>query len=171
MTNLRLGQTTNSAIFQEEAPQRILAAARDTLDWGIAWCCGIEGMHPHDLIRLRPKNLDGQGFLRWFRAKNRQPRSAMVPEADRPRMAVLLQLLAKSPPTTKTVWMRARSLTARAGYQGGPRVLRKTAILNDLRRQKGRSDQMDLVAARAGCKRETVIMYYLELQQWEEAGR
>lgn len=161
----------NTAIFDEAAPTKIIAAARDVLDWGIAWCCVVEGMHPHDVIRLRPGNLDSQGFLRWSRAKNRHPRSAMVPEGDRPKMQDFLEHLRKKAPSRQTVHARARALTARAGYAGGPRVLRKTAILQDLRRQMGRADMLDLVAARAGCKRETVIMYYLDLQQWERAGR
>lgn len=169
------GPAENVAIFDAEAPARILAAARDTLDWGIAWCCGTEGMHPHDVIRLRPGNLDSQGFLRWSRAKNAHPRSALISATDLPRMREFLELMRRKAPTRQTIHARARALTERAGYAGGPRVLRKTAILADLRRYLAepspRPDMMDLVAARAGCKRDTVAMYYLDLRSWEAAGR
>ncbi len=160
------------ALFDPRAPERILAAAEDELDWGIAWCCVREGMHPHNLVRLRPKNLDErEGWLQWVRAKNQAPRRTLVPVADRERLASFLRLLAKDPPSVKTVWARARLMVARAGFEGGPRVLRKTFILNELRRllPGGRPDVMDLVAMRAGCKRETVAQYYLDLNQWEEA--
>ncbi len=153
------------AIFDPKAPDRILVAAQDDLDWGIAWCCVREGMHPEQIRRLSTRNFDGE-WLQWIRVKNEAPRRTLVPELDRERLRAFLKV---PKPSRKTIWDRAKKMVARAGYKGGPRVLRKTFILNELRRFRDRHDALDLVAVRAGCRRETVIQHYLDLRQWEQA--
>ena len=159
--------TGNLALFDPDAPARILAAAQDDLDWGIAWCLLREGMHPTQILRLKPGDLHGD-WLRWKRVKNEKPREAFVLDGDKQRMELFL---AMQKPTRKTIWMRAVSMSRRAGYDATPRELRKTAILNWIREYRGRNDMMDLIAARAGCSREVVARFYLSLTQWEEAGK
>lgn len=157
--------TGNLAIFDPEAPAKILAAAQDDLDWGIAWCCVREGMHPKNIEALSQRNLDREGWLQWIRVKNAAPRRTLVPPRDLERLGRFLTL---SKPSRVTIWKRAVALCLRAGFQdGGPRVLRKTFILNELRRYRDRADCIDLVAMRAGCRRETIMQYYLDLNQWE----
>jgi hypothetical protein len=156
----------NVAIVDPRAPDLIFAAAKDDLDWGIAWCTLREGMHPENIRRLTRKSMDGDGWLSWIRVKNETPARALVPPDERPRMTAFLAL---SKPSRVTIWARASALTERAGFAGGPRVLRKTFILNELRRFRGRADAIDLVSARARCRRETVIRHYLDLEQWERA--
>lgn len=160
--------TGNLAIFDPEAPAKILAAARDDLDWGIAWTILREGMHPEQIRRLRPDNLKGGEWLVWRRVKNENPRQAFVPQADRERMG---RFLAWDKPSRVTIWHRAVAMASRAGYEANPRELRHTAILNWLREYAGRNDALDLTAARAGCSREVVSRYYISLRQWEELGR
>ena len=160
---------SNLALFDVAAPNRILAAARDDLDWGIAWCCVREGMHPTNVARLTPKNMDEEGWLQWIRVKNAAPRRTLVPEADRARLRIFLAL---DKPTRKTMWLRMDQLIRRAGFPGGgPRVLRKTFILNELRRFQGRTDVFLLVAQRAGCTVGVVVQHYLDLEQWEAVGK
>jgi hypothetical protein len=148
------------------APEKLLAAARDDLDWGIAWCCVREGMHPEQIRRLGPMNLDREGWLQWIRVKNAEPRRTLVDLRDRER---LTRFLALDKPSVVTIWKRMVALTRRAGFDGGPRVLRKTYILNELRRLKDHPDKIDLVALRAGCSRKTLLQFYLDLDQWEQA--
>jgi hypothetical protein len=163
-----LGPTPNTGIADPAAPGRILAAAADLLDWGIAWCCVLEGMHPTQIIRLRSPAFDGQ-MLHWIRVKNEKPRRTLIGPEDKERLLQFLALMDRpaTRPTRKTIWQRSRLMVARAGFEGGPRVLRKTFILNELRKHRGRADMMDLVAIRAGCTRETVAQHYLDLDQWE----
>lgn len=159
--------TGNLAIFDPDAPKRIFAAARDDLDWGIAWCILREGMHPEQIRRLKVSDVKGD-WLTWVRVKNKKPRQAIILDGDRERLISFLEM---GKPTRKTIWLRSKDMTHRAGYDAGPRELRKTAILNWIRDYRGRQDMMDLVAARAGCTVQTVIRYYLDLTQWEEAGK
>lgn len=159
--------TGNLAIFDPDAPDRILAAAKDDLEWGIAWCLLKEGMHPTQIIRLKPSDLQGT-WLRWKRVKNEKPREAFVNDGDRERFA---SFLAMKKPTRKTIWLRTVAMARRAGYDATPRELRKTAILSWIRMYRGRQDMMDLIAARAGCSKEVVARFYLSLTQWEEAGK
>lgn len=159
--------TGNLAIFDPDAPDRILAAAQDDLEWGIAWCILREGMHPTQIIRLEPKNLKGP-WLTWKRVKNEKPREAFINDGDLPRISAFLKM---PKPTRKTIWLRAVAMSRRAGYDATPRELRKTAILSWIRQYKGRQDMMDLIAARAGCSKDTVARFYLSLTQWEEAGK
>ncbi len=159
--------TGNLALFDPEAPAKILAAAQDDLDWGIAWTILKEGMHPEQIRRLRPDNLKGE-WLVWKRVKNENPRQAFVPEADRERMTAFLKMLK---PSKVTIWARAKAMTHRAGYDANPRELRHTAILNWLREYGDRHDALDLVAARAGCSKEVIARYYISLRQWEELGK
>ena len=158
--------TGNLAIFDPDAPARILAAAQDETDWGIAWCLLKEGMHPTQIVRLSGKNLHGD-WLTWKRVKNERPREAFVPKDDQTR---LLAFLENHKPTRKTMWLRVIAMSRRAGYDATPRELRKTAILGWIREYRGRQDMMALVAARAGCSQDTVARYYLSLTQWEAAG-
>ena len=165
-----LGKTRNIGIADPEATAKIIAAAgEDLMNWGIAWCCATEGMHPTQVLRLRSANFDGE-WLQWIRVKNQAVRRTLVSPVDRARLVTFLALMDKAGtrPTRKTIWLRCRKLVARAGFEGGPRVLRKTFILGELRRHKGRPDMMDLVAVRAGCRRDTVAQHYLDLLQWEE---
>jgi len=151
------------------APEKLLAAARDDLDWGIAWCCVKEGMHPEQIRGLGPNNLskNPEGWwLEWIRVKNAEPRRTMIAPRDRERLETFLRL---DKPSVVTIWKRAVALTRRAGFDGGPRVLRKTYILNELRRLKDHPDKIDLVALRAGCSRKTLLQFYLDLDQWERA--
>src|SRR4030067_514032 len=142
--------TGNLAVFDPDAPARILAAAQDDLDWGIAWCILREGMHPTQIVRLGPDSLHGD-WLVWKRVKNEKPRQAFVAAEVRDRMVRFLQM---RKPTRKTLWVRTIAMTRRAGYDATPRELRKTAILNWIREFRGRQDMMALIAARAGCSQD-----------------
>lgn len=159
--------TGNLALFDPEAPAKILAAVQDDLEWGIAWCILREGMHPEQIRRLKPADLKGE-WLVWRRVKNENPRQAFVPEGERGRMG---RFLAAERPSRVTIWSRTVALCRRAGYEANPRELRHTAILNWLREYAGRNDALDLAAARAGCSREVVSRYYISLRQWEELGK
>ncbi len=158
--------TGNLAIFDPSAPARILAAARDDQDWGIAYLILREGMHPTQIVRLRPSDLHDH-WLTWKRVKNEKPREALIPDGDLERLKAFL---AHPRLSRKQMWARMLSLTRRAGFDATPRELRKTAILGWLRDYKDRRDTLELVSARAGCSLETVTRYYLDLTMWEQAG-
>lgn len=153
----------NVAIFDSHAPDRILAATENDVDWCLAWFMLNEGMHPEQIRRLKPDNFAANGMLMWKRVKNKQPMSSIIPPQDLPRLREFIEKFHKKPLTRETIWSRIVKLNARAGYWGGPRVLRKTFILNELRR---RPREFEFVALRAGCSESVVKEHYLLLDQW-----
>lgn len=154
----------NYAIFDPKAPARLIAAAADDYEWGLAWLILNEGMHPAQIRKLGPKNFDETtGMLQWVRVKNERPRHTLIPDGDRER---LVQFLRSRKLSTVTTWSRITKLGLRVGYPATPRNLRKTFIINELRRFHDRPDCLDLVAARAGCTKAVVIQHYLDLEQW-----
>ncbi len=163
--------SVEAAIYDPEARSKILniAATRDIHDWGIAYCCLTFGMHPEQIRTLGPDFLDKDtGRLAWKRVKNRRFMGFFVPEQDREKLSHFLEAIQKRPLAREVIWRRMKKLTTLAGYKGGPRVLRKTFILNELRRYADNPAALDFVAARAGCSKDVVIQHYLDLCQVDQ---
>ncbi len=131
------------------------------------------GMHPSDVSGAQDKiRFNGQ-FIEWKRAKNANARREIVPKDIMPRLERWHRTGRKL--TREGYFQLVRRVGARIGHpEYSPQTLRHTFGLQELRKFMNQSppppDLISLVAVKMGCRKETVIQYYIDLTQWEALG-
>jgi integrase len=161
------------AIFDETEQAALLGKCETDNEFIPIWLMLKCGMHPHDISKAKDKfRFNGQ-FLEWKRAKNSKSRREIIPKDVRPRLDNWLKH------GRKLSRVGYNHLVHRIGAQVGhseysPLSLRHTFGLQELRgfmKQKPPPpDFIALVAQKMGCKRETVMQFYIDLTQWEGLG-
>jgi integrase len=161
------------AIFDETEQAALLGKCESDNEFIPIWLMLKCGMHPHDISKAKDKfRFNGQ-FLEWKRAKNSKPRREIIPKDVRPRLDNWLKH------GKKLTRVGYNQLVHRIGAQVGhpeysPLSLRHTFGLQELRgfmKQKPPPpDFIALVAQKMGCKRETVMQFYIDLTQWAALG-
>ena len=165
--------TQKLAIFDEQEQKALLGACESDGDFIPVWLMLRCGMHPHDVSKAKDKfRFNGQ-FLEWKRAKNAKSRREIIPKDVRPRLEK---------------WLKQGRKLTRVGYnqlvhrigarvehpEYSPLSLRHTFGLQELRgfmkQRPPPPDFIALVAQKMGCKRETVMQFYIDLKQWEDLG-
>lgn len=162
------------AIFDEQEQNALLGACQESdTEFIPIWLMLRCGMHPHDVSQAREKfRFNGQ-FLEWKRAKNSKPRREIIPKDIRPRLENWLK---HSKKLTRVGYNQlVHRIAARIGHpEYSPLSLRHTFGLQELRgfmKQKPPPpDFIALVAQKMGCKRETVMQFYIDLTQWAGLG-
>lgn len=162
--------TRKRAIFNETDQKKVLEAADPETERVAVWLMMMVGMHPTNLIRLKPSNLDhdSQGWwLQYKRVKNDRPRRELLEDAIGEALALYLR---------RTDRLRSRQgvflMVRRVGLKSGlgsltPMNLRHTACVRFLRQYAGGPAPLDLVAAKMGCTVAVVKQNYIDLEDWE----
>lgn len=155
----------------------LLNNARCQRDQVIAFLFVAFGMHSKNVNELKPDDITlGQkdALLEFQRAKNAYLRSETIPR----HQAVVILKWVKSGKLRKSnktyeniIEYMGKFLTDpdNRKYLTGkvsPRSLRHTYVLNQLREFWDDTDKLDLVAAKSGCHKDTVLRYYLKLKDW-----
>jgi integrase len=162
------------AIFDEQEQNALLGACQESDNEYIPiWLMLRCGMHPHDISKAKDKfRFNGQ-FLEWKRAKNSKPRREIIPKDVRPRLEKWLKHGRK---LTRVGYNQlVHRIGARVGHpEYSPLSLRHTFGLQELRgfmkQRPPPPDFIALVAQKMGCKRETVMQFYIDLTQWAGLG-
>jgi integrase len=165
--------TRKIAIFDETDQKALLGACEGDGEYVPVWLMMRCGMHPSDVSAAGTKIRWNGQFIEWKRAKNSEARREMVP-------ADLVNRL--------EAWLRRGKKLTREGYnllvhrvgasvghpEYSPLTLRHTFGIQELRRfqsmAKPPPDPIGLTAKKMGCTRETVMEYYIDLEQWERLG-
>lgn len=165
--------TQKLAIFDEQEQFALLGACEGDNEFVPVWLMMRCGMHPHDVSKAKEKfRFNGQ-FLEWKRAKNTKARREIVPPEVMPR---LTEWLARGRKLTRVAYNQmVHRIGARVSHpEYSPLSLRHTFGLQELRRfmkmKPPPPDFIALVAQKMGCKRETVMQFYIDLTQWEGLG-
>jgi len=166
--------TQKLAIFDEQDQAALLGACEGSDNEYIPiWLMLRCGMHPHDVSNAKDKfRFNGQ-FLEWKRAKNAKLRREIVPKDVMPRLERWLKQGRK---LTRVGYNQlVHRMGSRIGHpEYSPLTLRHTFGLQELRKFMNQSPQppdlIALVAQKMGCKRETVMQFYIDLTQWEGLG-
>jgi len=165
--------TKKLAVFDEQDQMRLLGAAESDNEYIPIWLMLRCGMHPSDVSHAREKiRFNGQ-FIEWKRAKNANARREIVPKDIMPRLDRWLKQGRKL--TREGYFQLVRRVSSRIGHpEYSPQTLRHTFGLQELRKFMKQvpqpPDLISLVAVKMGCRKETVIQYYIDLTQWEGLG-
>ena len=165
--------TQKLAIFEEEIQAALMGSCESDNEYIPIWLMLKCGMHPSDVSQARDKiRFNGQ-FIEWKRAKNANPRREIVPKDIVPRLERWLKQGRK---LTRVGYNQlVHRVSSRIGHpEYSPLTLRHTFGLQELRRFMNQHPQppdlISLVAVKMGCRKETVIQYYIDLTQWESLG-
>jgi integrase len=165
--------TQKLAIFDEQDQAALLGKCESDNEFIPIWLMLRCGMHPLDVSRARDKiRFNGQ-FIEWKRVKNAETRREIIPKDILPRLERWLKQGRKL--TRGGYFQLVGRVGARMGHpEYSPQTLRHTFGLQELKRfikmPKPPPDYMALVAKKMGCRKETVMQYYIDLDQWERLG-
>ena len=165
MSNYKIG------IFEESQQKALLEACKSETEYLAIWIFMRLGMHPKNYGELKIADLDIHNYIHWDRVKNKCRRHEMLPEDIADRLKKYLKWTCRPKGRTQ-LWGIVRAVGERIGIGGlSPMSLRKTFCIQLLREYEGHQDKLDMVAKRMGCKRETVIQNYIELDGWEKLSK
>lgn len=160
-------ERTKAAIFDPAKQAALLTACVEEEEWCTVWIILNTGMHPKNLVRLGPSNVDvksGEWFLQYQRVKNDKARRYMLPPDVGERLRVFVAKR-KRVQSTKGVWGIVKRVGARVGMPDvSPLSLRHTFCINLLREH----DDIHLVAQEMGCSVQVVMRNYADLHAWKK---
>ena len=160
------------AIFEKQDREKLLAACEDETEYMVIWIFLNTGMHPKNLIHLKPKNLDGD-WLTYKRAKNQKPRRELLPHDIAVRLEKWLHNRFR-PKNRVSYWHICHEVGQRAGLKDvSPMTLRHTycLILLESPEIANHPDRLRLVSVKMGCSERVVMQNYLDLEQWKRRGK
>lgn len=172
------------AIYDNRDVLQYLNNARCQRDQVIGFLFVNFGMHCQNVHDLGPKNITvGQEYavLEFSRVKTGALRSELI---SKPQALIILKWIKAKKNNLKlsnrmyeyicedmgeflTDGDKKRYLTGKVS----PSSLRHTYVLNRLREYWDDTDKLDLVAAKAGCHKKTVLRHYLKLKDWIKVGK
>lgn len=165
--------TRKLAIFDETEQKALIGACEGDREYIPVWLMLKCGMHPHDITHAKEKfRFNGQ-FLEWKRAKNSNLRREIVPKDLLPRLKAWVES------GQKLTRIGYNHLVHRVGERVGhpeysPLTLRHTFGLQELRKTMNKKspipDPFAFVAQKMGCRRDTVLQYYIDADQWADLG-
>ncbi|MBU0684453.1 MAG: hypothetical protein ABIE25_09825 [Thermoplasmatota archaeon] len=174
--------TRKKAIFDEKIQRKLLDACSENEYIPIFLMLKL-GMHPVDVlyrdgrwkVRKNGERIwhDGMKFdgewLEYRRCKNEQSRRFLIPVEVRPKLVHWMKYGRRISPDG--IAQMVRRVGRRIGVDNlSPMNLRHTFGIQAFRRYRGRNDAIALVASLMSCKEETARKYYLDLDQWMDAG-
>lgn len=157
-----------TALFENKDCITFLDNAKTITDQVRSFLMLNYGMHPENLRRLqKDKNITERGVLEYKRAKNDRPRRELLSKEQ----AKVIYSVVKRGALKKS----NRAYEYMCEEQGigidyssppiSPMTLRHTYVLNMMRRF---DFDLELVSAKAGCNKSTVIQNYLDLEDWQD---
>lgn len=159
------------AILDPRKRKSLIEACETDREFVVIWLFLNTGVHPRNLGKWTPKNLDEDDWLQWKRVKTAKPRRELLPHDVGEKVRAFLNNNFR-PKNRTSLWEICRDVGLRAGIKGcSPMMLRHTFCITELERLRDHPERFDLIAIKMGCRKDTVMRNYLDLVDWETRGR